>query len=333
MTGEGLDEVDFDAICGPVAPHEATGGPMRVTFRDPDHQAHLDLHGYAVVPLLDADGLRDVRAVLDAVGPAPGDERTGWFAGNGSTSIEWKHTVIERVRPLVADRVAELFDDHHIFNITFMTKWVGPDGEVIPHLDPTMVDHEGTNRGISVWCPLNGPAGGGHPDRGWVRVVPGSHRLATGGWYRARGAGRPSGFDEAEEEIYRRLAVMVPIGPGEAIALDHRVIHCSPPNLTDEPRLVAALGVRPAEVPSIHVECDDDGSVSFYAVDDAYFTEAWRPATSYPLLRRTRRLPPPTVTLADVEGLVGGAAGPEAQPAPVPRRGLRRLLGLGSSRA
>ncbi|MCU1496458.1 MAG: hypothetical protein JWM47_411 [Acidimicrobiales bacterium] len=310
------------AISGPVFPHtalDADPGGVRSSFLDPHLQRSFQRDGFAVVPFLAPELVDRIREICKEVGPAPGDEQDGYFPGNVSPSAEWKRTVIATVTPLVQDRLDELFDDHHVFHLTFMTKWPGPGGKLQTHQDPTMVDHEGRYRSFNVWCPLTFPAATDRREHGMVRVLRGSTHLATGTWYRARGGLIPSGIEEIEELVYDRLAEPVAIEPGQALVLDHRLVHCSPPNQCDEPRLVLAVGMRPRESPSVHVECDADGSVSMYEVDDEYFIR--HPdvdPTSYPLLRRIDRRPGPTVTLTDLQELRSGdSPGPGPLPAAV----------------
>ena len=306
-----MDDQRSAAISGPVLAHTdipLPAGPVgvRPTFRDPALQSRFRADGFAVVPFLDEDTITTIHDICLRVGPAPGDEQTGYFPGNVSDSPEWKRQVIAAVTPLVEARIEALFDRHHIFHLTFMTKWPGPAGKLQVHQDPTMVDHEGRFRSVNVWCPLTLPAPGDDRERGMVRVVPGSTHLPTAGWYRARGGHVPSGLESSEDILYERVAEPVATELGEAIVLDHRLVHCSPPNESDEPRHILAVGLRPTESPSVHVECDDEGWVDFYTVDDEYFIRHPHvDMADYPRTRHLQRRPFTEVSAADLEATVG----------------------------
>lgn len=304
-----LDEVQGDlarVISGPVVAHSSIDGDVpasdvRTTFVDSRAQSEFDDAGYAVVPFLDAPTLARVRAVWERVGPAPGDERDGFFPGNASESLEWKRRVIAEVTPIVADAVAATFDRHHMFHLTFIVKWPGPDGKLQAHQDSTMVDREGSFRGVTAWCMLDPGSPDRQRDQGVIRIFRGSHRLPTAQWYRARGGWVPSGLHEIEDAVYERLAEPVITQLGDAIVFDHRVIHCSSPNLTDDVRPVLAIGLRPDDVGSLYIEGFEDGSAEFYEVDDDFFLE--HPAVDmsrYPMVRRIQRDSPPTVRLEDL---------------------------------
>ena len=280
-------------------------GVVRTTFRDRASQVRFEKDGFAVIPFLTSTTIREIAQIYTTVGPAPGDERTGYFPGNVSHSTTWKRDVIEAVTPIIADRIDELFDRHHVFHLTFMTKWPGPDGKLQIHQDPTMVDQEGRFRSINVWCPLAISRPGDQRERGMVRVIPGSTNLATAGWYRARGGHIPSGLELVEHLAYEELARPVDLDLGEALVLDHRLVHCSPPNTSDEPRVVLAVGLRPEESPSIHVECSADGWVDFYEVNDEYFIRHPQvDITDYPRLRHFRCQDGPQVTFDELASLL-----------------------------
>ena len=302
-------------ISGPVLPASVFDGPgpheLRATFRAADRQERFEREGYCVVPFLDAEQIAAVWEVWDAVGPAPGDDLTGFFPGNASTSQEWKREVIRLVTPIVAASLDELFDDHHAFHIAFMAKWPGPAGRLQVHQDSTMVAPESSVHGLNVWCPLDPPLADGDPERGTLRIVPGSHRLETSRWYRGRNGFIPAGFDDLEEVMLEHFAQPVPLGSGQAIAFQHRLIHGSWANETDHLRLALAVGLRPADARNIHVECDRDGWVDVYTVDDEYFIR--HPdvdMADYPHEHRVPRVVAPTTTLDDLVRVSGIAAPP-----------------------
>lgn len=316
-----MDDPRSAAIAGPVLAHEDVPLPpgesgVRATFRDLDLQDRFARDGYVVVPFLDVATVDQIRAIYDEVGPPPDDDHVGYFPGNASESADWKRTVIDAVTPLVQARIEELFDRHHVFHLTFMTKWPGPDGRLQVHQDPTMVDHEGRYRSFNVWCPISAPAPGDERERGMVRVVPGSTHLSTANWYRARGGHVPSGLEPTEDLVARDLAERVPTELGEAIVLDHRAVHWSPPNMSDEPRRILAIGLRPEESPCVHVECHEDGWVDFYTVDDEYFIRHPNvDIEDYPLVRRLHARPAPSIEIDDLEDLLGIEI---ERPAPAP---------------
>ena len=244
----GSEGVEAKAFSGPVARFEAIdrGGPDRArrrTLLDDVAEAELERQGYTVVPFIPPSVAAHILEVYGSVGPAPDDPRSGFFAGNSSSSVAWKEEVASLVGPLVAGRLPEIFEDYHMYHLTFLVKWPGPDGALQAHQDPSMVEREGQMRGVTLWCPLSPSPDG---DDGALHVVPGSHRLSYGGWYRGRGE-VDSGLDAVAPAVYTGLGRRLAVAAGQSIVFDHRLVHFSPPNLTERPRVVLALALRPDE--------------------------------------------------------------------------------------
>ncbi|MFN8016912.1 MAG: phytanoyl-CoA dioxygenase family protein [Acidimicrobiales bacterium] len=288
-------------ISGPVLPHDLIDGPATAplrTFRSDAHEEAFRTEGFTVLDVCDQDVRDELLAIWASVGPAPGDPQTGFFPGNASPDPAWKRDVIAAALPIVWPLVEPNFVDHHPFHLTFMAKWPGPGGRLQPHQDSTMVGTESRQRALNVWIPLNDEPTDAEA-MGMLRIVPRSHELPSAHWYRARGGFIPAGIEEVEQLIDRSGARPVPTRPGQAIAFDHRVIHCSSPNRTDRPRLVLAIGVRPAQATNVHVECDPEGWVDLYEVDDEYFVlHPEVDISTYPRRHRFRRALPPWVAPA-----------------------------------
>src|SRR5699024_7947590 len=52
---------------------------------------------------------------------------------------------------------------------------------------------------------------------------------------------------------------------------DNALVHCSLPNHTDRPRVVAAIGMRPSERPLVHYLRHDEARAGRYDVDEDFF--------------------------------------------------------------
>lgn len=290
---------------GPVVPiadvaHGQLGGPVHPTFSDPAIQEQFDRDGFVVVDFVPRRVMWEINELQRAVGASPGDPRTGFFQGHAGSSRAWKQTVADGVRPLVTPAVADLFDRHHVFYNTFLTKWPGADGALPAHQDPTMVADEWRYRGVTLWCPLDVTTDPAGHDRGGLWMVPGSHRLHTSSWYRARWY-TESSFEGLQEPIMERFAVRVSLAPGQAVVFDHRTVHYSMANESADPRVVLALGLRPEATGNVNIESGPDGWITCHLVDDDYYLEipAEGSLTSAPMWRVPRQRPP-VVTLDDI---------------------------------
>ncbi len=253
---------------------------MRTTLIDPEQQRTLDEFGFVVVPFLDDEHLVHLAALYEELGTAPDDPQLALYFGFHSASLDYKRAMGAAIRPVVAQRCAEVLDDHVVYLAIFITKWPGPQSGFGPHQDPTLVD-ERSYRGVSVWAPLQPTGIIDGRDNGMLHVVPGSHRFADGA--RVRDIDQ-SVFSPHEDAILKRHGVGVPTRPGEAIIFDNRLIHYSMPNETDQPRVVVSLGMRPSEATCVLPRSDGAGRIDLYPVTDdswievtASVVEGWTP--------------------------------------------------------
>jgi hypothetical protein len=248
---------------------ESAGEPRRATLRDRAAQDHLAEFGFAVVPMLDAGLLAEVRAVYDHIGPAPDDPRIAINWSFHSRSAEYKQEVKARLLSLVRPVLEEVLDDHDVYLTTFITKWPGPDSGFAVHQDPSLVD-ERRFRGVTIWVPLVDTGIVDGRDNGMLWVVPGSHRFSRS--LRLPDVDRFQ-FAEHEAAVVERHGIGVPVGAGEALVFDNRVLHYSMPNETHEPRVVLSFGVRPAEAACVHLRDQGDGIVDLYEIDDDFYID------------------------------------------------------------
>lgn len=292
-----------NSFCGPVAPYPEDAldpnSPKRRTFRSDDAERSIGSDGVTALPLLSQSQLRKVRALYQQHGPAPDDPQTGLFTGNMTQSAAWARTVRDGLLEVVAPSLRQFFVGHHPFHATFIVKWPGPGGELKAHQDHTMIDDEPYARGITIWCPLEDSS----PESGGLHGVLGSHRLASAQCYRALGR-RGSALDAIESRVYERYGVALDVAAGEAVAIDHRLVHFSPVNRTSRPRVVVAIGLRPTESTNIHIQVTADGTVELHGVQDDYFmSTSWRDSYAGRPLHVARHAVPPDTNPSELDSV------------------------------
>lgn len=239
---------------------------QRRTLQNPDEQRHLARFGYVVVPFLNPEALEAVATTYERIGRAPDDPQISLTWTFHSQSSDHKRQVADQIAPLVKERVNEVLDRHTIYLTTFITKWTGANSAFGPHQDPTLVD-ERQFRGVVVWMPLGATGRTDGVDNGMLHVVPGSHLFNSS--LREQNV-NSSPLRELDDEMVASHGVGIPTRPGEAIIFDNRLIHFSRPNLSDEPRVVLSLGVRPDEGSCVLLRPDGDRLDLFEVSDDFY---------------------------------------------------------------
>lgn len=242
---------------------------MRATLLDPEQEAHLEEHGFAVIPFMDDATLDAVEKVHRESGVAPDDPRLALSFTFHSQSAEHKRHVAETVYEIVRDCVDRSLDRHDVYLTTFITKWTGEHSGFGPHQDPTLVD-EREFRGVTVWTPMQDTGRIDGVDNGMLHVVPGSHKFIQ--QPRVQNVD-VSPFRNLHEEIISTYGVGVPTKRGEAIVFDNRLIHYSQPNMSDTPRVVLSLGVRTREGSCVLFRDGADGTLDLFEIEDDFYLD------------------------------------------------------------
>jgi hypothetical protein len=242
---------------------------VRRSFLDPELEADFEEYGFVVVPFLDAAEVRELTELYWRLGPAPDDPRATMFFDFQSQDAAYKRELVAQLRPVLEPRFKDILDDHHLFYPNYIMKWPGDRSGFAPHQDTSLVD-EDRFTSLTIWCPLTDTMLPDGRDNGMLYVVSGSHRFVP--WIRAHDPGAFL-FPGTEQAIIDQYGVGVTVRAGEAVVFDHRLVHFSMPNESPDPRLVIALGLRPAEAQLTHYRRAEGDLFDAYAIDDDYFID------------------------------------------------------------
>jgi ectoine hydroxylase-related dioxygenase (phytanoyl-CoA dioxygenase family) len=236
----------------------------RRTFLDPDRQRQFEDAGFVVVDLLDDDAVAALRAGYRAMEHEQ-REVYEWVEGF-DTSIyddrpEYRAAVLELIETNVAPAFASVLDRHRIMFANFVVKQPGSNA-VPPHVDWTFVD-EDRYSSVTIWCPLVDTT----PTNGTLGLVTGSHRRIDF----LRAANVPS-FERCEAAVADiEDRPVVSLRAGQAIILDNRVVHFSPPNDTAEQRVAIGCVAAPVEAPLRHYWVDDADQLLRFELDRSFY--------------------------------------------------------------
>jgi ectoine hydroxylase-related dioxygenase (phytanoyl-CoA dioxygenase family) len=115
--------------------------------------------------------------------------------------------------------------------------------DMLLHQDWSLVD-ESKHRSVSVWvalCDMDNKNGN-------LQVAEDSHKYA--GF--PRGVNVPVPFENIRQYMHDYCLTDVPLKRGDAIVFDHRLIHASPPNFSNQTRVAAVLAMKPSDASLIH---------------------------------------------------------------------------------
>lgn len=280
-----------------------TGGvaSVRETLRDAELQGDLERDGYAVLPLLSAAEVGDLRAEFERLGTAPGDPHRACHSSFHSSDAAYKVEVDRVVRSVLAPHVAAEFVGQRLLPCNFIAKWPAATSGFGLHQDLTLVD-EAHHRSVEVWVALEDT----DERNGQLWMVPGSHRWLPGNVRGVNGFGFP--FGEVAHRIVHRHARAVPVRAGEALVFNHATLHFSLPNRSASPRLVAITDLIPEEAEHLHYFGDGEGGLDVYAIDDSFWVDnnpftLWKPPPSSTLVGKVHP-EPQAMTEARLDELV-----------------------------
>ncbi len=213
---------------------------IRNHFSDIHINKVVERNGFAVVPFASAEELQDLKLFYNTL---PETNSKGTYVTMFHPSYEYRKKVEQKIRQLFAAKAEKMLINYRVLFTNYMVKEPGPEGGFPVHQDWTYVD-ETKYASYAFWIPLSDVG----VTNGALHVVPGSHKFIT----HLRGPFVHEPFRELSEEIKKKYSQPVNLKAGEALIWDHRLIHYSLPNLSNQPRIAFTLILVPENVEVIH---------------------------------------------------------------------------------
>jgi hypothetical protein len=214
-------------------------------LRDREREAVLARTGVVVLPLVTAEELsrlREFYAVMHGTEPPP-QTRDGIHMTIWCSDRAYKERVREGLVSILTAAVQREFQDLRIVSPVFVVKAPGGKNVFPIHQDWSVVD-ETRHRALNLWIPLFDE----DASSGSLWVVPGTHRAGSP----VRGAGFLFPDLRSIEANVQPHRVSPHCPAGSALAFYHRLVHGSPENQTNRPRVVVGLSLLPRSVP-LHI--------------------------------------------------------------------------------
>lgn len=235
---------------------------MRSTFINNRLQNELETNGFVTLSLLTND---EINTLTDGYYQTYDPNLTQpFYTTHWSQDRAHRQEVDQLVRPVLAKKLLGHLNAYKACLGFYLVKQPGEDGEFHVHQDWTLVD-EKYFRGITTWVALSDTS----PENGCLYVVPGSHQFTQN----LRGMDIQSPYSNIKGMIEQEYCEPVVLKAGEAVMFDHRLLHYSPPNKTDNVRLAAGLVTIPQETTFIHYHCGEDNIVAKYIANDDFLLD------------------------------------------------------------
>lgn len=220
----------------------------------------LRKYGFSTMPLIDpttAGNLRTWYLERHAEG-------IGFVADLNDDDGMYRRDVRQVLGPSLDQRLTAAFRGYEPFLYNFLCKWPGPESTLYLHQDWMYIDERPERSTFVVWIPLQDVLG----HNGQLQVLRGSHRLDRS----LRGTDLTADWIDHDGIIRPRLE-SVPVGVGTAVIMNNSLVHCSYPNNTSEPRVVAAVGMRPRKDQLNYFRRSAKDEATRYEVTEDFFCE------------------------------------------------------------
>jgi ectoine hydroxylase-related dioxygenase (phytanoyl-CoA dioxygenase family) len=206
-------------------------------FKDTALQEQFDRDGYVKMKLLNADKADELYRYFIAQ-QNEHDVVNGLYQSTTHTNNpDLIRKVDEQIKSVLLPQLGQFFQNYEPMMATYITKQPGPGSDTILHQDPNFVDEQ---RFISanVWVALHDI----DHENGNLFFVRGTHRFIQS--LRVT-PDCPTAFDDIKPLLSENI-FEVPVKKGEAIFINHAVVHGATPNLSESPRIAAVLALRSA---------------------------------------------------------------------------------------
>ncbi len=239
----------------------------RKIFKSDQLQKQFEQYGFVKLPLLEAE---EIDFLKDFYLKQEFDNKieSGFHISLDNQDEDLVKDVGTKIQEILEPKTSDFLDDCQIFTASYVIKEPGLKNIVPPHQDWTFVD-EREFCSLTVWTPLQDV----NEENGGLGVIPGSHRLFD----HPRSSPSPQSRSPLSDHIFTLFPYvqMIDLKAGETLIFDNRLIHASPPNLTDKARLAVGIGITHKEAGLKHYYQNPqktEEELIEYDVDPSFYT-------------------------------------------------------------
>ncbi len=190
-----------------------------------------------------------------------GDKKAhGFYLSIWDNKVDTRRQLHDLLNPIISPKSKELFVDYKILLNCFAVKNNQPASSWPVHQDDSFTD-ESKFSSLSIWVPLTDV----DQNNGAMKILEGSHNK-----YKApRSPTIPKPFAGEEDKLLAQMRTVC-MKAGQALIFDHRLLHASGDNASDQPRVVAVSVLIPQEAP-IWFYYRKNGTTEIIRLDEDYY--------------------------------------------------------------
>ena len=234
----------------------------RKIFKQNFLQKKFDKKGYVVVPFIDETKRKQLLNVFQDLQK---HITPGFHAMLTTKSIEYKVNSDKAIREICNLLPEQYLHDYQVLFASFVIKQAGENSYLHVHQDCSFTD-DYKHTTINCWFPLTQLA----PNSAPLCVMQGTHHYM--GCIRGshfQDVPLPKGLRKTIEERY-----FTPLLPklGESVMFNNCLVHGSPANLSNQPRIAISLCLIPKKAQALHLYRYKSGKVEKFEVDNHFYT-------------------------------------------------------------
>ena len=235
---------------------------MLQVFKEPETQHSFEKNGFVILPFYTPEEIKELDELYHKLHPK--DEH-GFFPSTFSKDKNYRAIADEEIRRIGSRSINKYCQNIKVVCGAFIVKNIGVDSGMCVHQDMSLVD-ESRFTGINIWVPLVDLT----IENGALFVLRGSHRMTP----TYRGSSIPECFSPVMNEVIDFLEP-VTVKAGEAVIFDQSIIHFSPPNYSDNIRIVTNTYFthQDAEYRTYYWNKEFGNNVEAFAQDNSFMTD------------------------------------------------------------
>lgn len=214
---------------------------MRRVFKNQENESEITLKGYVILRQFISDNTCD--ELYNFFIQNDNADNRAFTISNWNNNKTYRKLIYDKVCNLLLPLSNKVLENYKPVLAVYTVKRPGTNSNMLLHQDWSLVE-ETKFRSVSVWVALCDT----NFSNGNMQVAPYSHIYAPF----PRGMNMPVPFENIRNKIHESYLSNLPLRKGDAIVFDHKLIHASPENNTDQLRLAAVLALIPEEAELVH---------------------------------------------------------------------------------
>jgi hypothetical protein len=198
---------------------------MKVVFKDASLQEQFEKDGYVIVDFYNEQEVKEATDLYYKIHPK---NEKGFYPATYSFDKKFRDEMDKGLKKVGSRSINDYLADIKVVCASYIVKTPGPDSGMSIHQDMSLVD-ESKYTGINIWVPLIDLT----VKNGTLFILPGSHRIFP----TYRGSSIREFFSDVMDDMIDYLHPVY-VKAGQAVIFDQSIIHYSPPNFSDEIRIV-----------------------------------------------------------------------------------------------